>query len=210
MKKTIIAIILIILIAGCIGNENPNKNQKFYAGNYRNFRANLDYAENITVSPNEDAIRQILLSNFVERIHVLYIPEEAENSFYLASTFEISNKLTLIYRFNFQENMDIDVYTDEFDFTCLVFFSRFESGAFINRCFGSAPIDDIQEAYDIADEANPVVLLLGPSQTNRTGIFIKDYVIRLEGKDFSEEDRLWTDLDLSVAKMILELMETNN
>jgi len=52
----------------------------------------------------------------------------------------------------------------------------------------------------------PVILLLGPSQANKTAVTIRDNLITLEGKDFSEVNRSYTDLDLVVDKMLLVLM----
>lgn len=206
MKKIILAVLVMILIAGCV-SEKPRPHSKYYAGDWRNFRGNIIEAEDIVVYPNEGAVRYLLLKSSIEKVQIAYIPNESENAFYFVSSFEISNKLSIIYRNLFQGSREVDFYTAPDNSSCLVFFLRDIPNVFSEKCFKSVPVNSIDEASEIAKEKEPVILLLGPSQTDRTIVDLKEYVVTAEGKDFTEVNRTYTDLDLSVAKLILTLME---
>ena len=207
MKKflLIIGIILVISIAGCLEREDPYS--KFYAGEYRGFRGNLLEAANITIYPNEKAVKDVLLNPFVNKVYIAYISNETENSFYFVSTFEVVNKLSIIYRHLFQGDREVDVYTTSEKVTCLTFYLRNVPESVTEKCFESLAINSTSEAFDIANEKEPVVLLLGPSQTNQTFVTVRGFVITAEGSDFSKVNRTYTDLDLAVDKIILTLME---
>jgi hypothetical protein len=76
------------------------------------------------------------------------------------------------------------------------------------KCFKSLPINSTDEL--IPTDVEPVILLLGPSRTNQTGVTVKGNLITLEGKDFSQVNRNYNDLDLAVDKMLLVLMLSKN
>ncbi len=206
MKKTSIIIVSMVLIACCVGSES-RPYSRFYAGEWRNFRANLVEAEKVLVYPNDDALRQVLLKPSIEKVHIAFIPNETENAFYFVSTFEITNKLVIIYRSLYQGERDMDVFTTDDNSTCLAFYSRKVSNVLSTKCFRSVSISSIDEAFEISEENEPVILLLGPSQTNRTMVDVREYVVKVEGSDFSEVERSFTDLDLSTDKLLITLME---
>jgi len=177
MKKLILLITL-IFISGCI--EKPhNPYQKEFAGLLLNFRANLDEAENISVYPDEKTLKDILLSDVVEEIGIAYIANETENAFYLAASYELAYKLTIINKYYFNKVKPID----------------------------SISINISSDAFDIAMEEKPIILLLGPSKTNVTAVTARNYVIMAEGGNFTEINRTYTNLDLSVDKILLVLMK---
>jgi len=183
MKKVILIIILMIFIAGCI--EKPhNPYQKEFAGILLNFRANLDEAENISIHPDEKTLRDVLLNSNLEEIGIAYIDNETENAFYLAASYELAYKLTIINKYYFNKVKFID----------------------------SIPINSTSDAFDMAKEEKPIILLLGPSKTNSTGVetFSNGHVIIAKGKSFAEVNRTYTDLDLAVDKILLVLMKENN
>jgi hypothetical protein len=190
MKKLIIAIIIVILIALITiiflfysTNPNPGSFQQIdpytakFADVELHFRSNLYEAEKVEVYPDELSLKRVLLNPAIRTTWISYIPNDEENSFYLAAAFEIAFKLTIIYKGYFG---------------------------------GAIPIDsvDINSTDQItALETDPFIVMLGPSQTNETKIEVDGYMIKCHGKDFSEIDRTYTDLDLCVDKLLLVLMK---
>jgi len=183
MKKLILMTILIVLIAGCTSSDPYHKS---FAGLNLEFRANLDEAENVTVYPNETILKNILLSDDVKEIGIAYIPNDTENSFYYADSYELAYKLTIINRYYFNKTKIID----------------------------SLPLNFSSNAFDKASSQRPVILLLGQSQTNITSIEVypTSYVIILKGKSFQEAElnRTYTDLDLATDKLLLVLMKESS
>jgi hypothetical protein len=181
MKKLILMLILIIFIAGC--TETPrDPYQKEFAGLKINFRANLDEAEKIPVYPNETILRTILLNNKVEEIDVVYIPNVTENSFYLASSFELAYKLTVINKYYFN----------------------------ITKPINSIPVNSSLEAMLMSSESKPVIMLTSPYYVNETMVNVVGHFITAQGKSFEETDRKYNDLDLAVDKLLLVLMKEVN
>ncbi|MEM5778284.1 MAG: hypothetical protein QXD43_00395 [Candidatus Aenigmatarchaeota archaeon] len=181
MKKIVFLTILIVLTAGCI--EKPlTSYQKKFAGLTLNFRANLTEAEKVLVEPDENALRNVLLNYNAEEFGIAYIPNETENAYYLAASYELAYKLTIINKYYFNRVKFID----------------------------SIPVNNITEAFLIAKEEKPIILLLGESQTNLTAVkvFPTGYVVIAYGGNFSEIDRKYNDLDLAVDKILLVLMSS--
>jgi len=172
--------------------------EKYYAGDVRHFRGNLNEAEKISVYPNEEAIKNVLLNQSVYKIYIAFFPNETENAYYYASSFEITNKLAIIFRYILGEN--VGTFKDIDESSCLIFYPDKQI-----RCFKSLPINSTYELVPTYIE--PVILLLGPFHANKTAVTVDDYLIILEGKSFEEADRTYTDLDLAVDKMLLVLME---
>jgi hypothetical protein len=168
-----------------------------YAGEARHFRANLFEANKTSVYPNELAIKQVLLSPDVYKVQIAYVPNASENSYYLAATFEITNKLGLVYRQNIPETPQ--VFKDTDGSSCLLFYETKKT-----MCFRSVPINSTDELVPTSVE--PVILMLGPSQTNQTRIEVFDSLISLQGASFDESYRNYNDLDLAVDKMLLVMM----
>jgi hypothetical protein len=182
MKKLILIIISIVLISGCIENYNPY--QREFAGVKLNFRANLNEAEKISVYPDEKTLRDVILNDVVEEIGIAYIPNETENSFYLAASYELAYKLTIINKYYFNRVKIID----------------------------SIPLNLSSDAFDIASEEKPIILLLGPPKANATAVetFADGHVVIAEGKSFKEVNVTYNDLDLAVDKILLVLMKEIN
>jgi hypothetical protein len=203
MKKYINLLILVLIVFGLIWvvfNSKPTRNpyQRYYAGDIRQFRSNLDEAEKIPVFPDENAVRSVLLNPSVYKVRIAYLPDEEENAYYAAASFEIANKLGIIYRENFQGNCSVDTIKENDDSSCLLFCYSFK------KCFRSLPINSVNEIR--STDTEPVILLLGSKNTNRTAVTVNNYTITVEGKTFSEADRPYTDLDLATDKLILTLM----
>lgn len=169
--------ILVIFISGCIETYNPF--QKEFAGVKLNFRANLDEARNVPVYPNEIALRGVILNENVEEICLAYIPNDTINSFYLAASYELAYKLTIINKYYFNRTKLID----------------------------SIPVNSSSEALSMASIQKPMIMLLGPSETNLTIVNVSESFIEVHGKSFEEVNRTYNDLDLATDKLLLVLME---
>jgi hypothetical protein len=174
MKKIIPIIFIILLVSGCIANNY----KRTYAGQEFNFRADLREAEKIAVNPDEESLRKILLSPNINEIKLAYIPNDTENSFYLADIFEIAYKMSIIYRYKFGEQVPMN----------------------------SFPINSTEDAKYLSNSASPVILFLGPSHANETSVTVDGNLIIIQGRSFDETNRKYTDLDLSTDKLILVLM----
>ena len=194
--------LIIIIIAVFLVISNPDimltSYQKYYAGGVRNFRANLGLAADVPVLPDEKTLVDVLLSPDVYWINIAFFPNETENSFYFATSFEISNKLTIIYRNII--GSQISPFQTEDGSTCILFQPSRNV-----RCFRSLPINSTDEL--LPSPIEPVILLLGPSHSNTTAVTVEGSLITLEGESFNETDRDYTDLDLAVDKMLLVLMD---
>lgn len=180
MKKLILLIFLIIFLSGCI--ESPhNPFQKDFGGLKLNFRANLDEAENISVYPSEKALRNMILNYNVNEIGIAYIANETENSYYLAASYELAYKLTIINKYYFNMTKKIN----------------------------SISVNSSSDAFEMASEGRPIIFLLGPSKANVTSVEIypQGYVIMAKGESFQEINKTYNDLDLAVDKILLVLME---
>lgn len=184
MKKSIlmVGLILIILIAGCIETQDPF--QKTFGGVDLHFRANLVEAEKVPVYPNETVLRGILLNKNVEEIGIAYISNETENSYYLVASYELAYKLTIINKYYFNRTKSID----------------------------SIPVNSSLEALSMASFQKPIIMLVGPSETNQTLVNVVSYLITVQGKSFEEDklNRTYNDLDLATDKLLLVLMKEVN
>jgi len=172
--KIFIALILVVFISACIANPY----QREYHGITFNFRANLNEAEKVPVYPNEQAVKDLLLSKNVNKIALAYIDNPDENGYYAVTGFEFSYKMIIINRALFGEPKDIEVYN----------------------------VSSIEEARNLSDRIVPVVMFLGPSLANKTAITVENSIVFVEGKELYVDDRLYTDLDLATDKLILILM----
>lgn len=200
MKKLIIVLISIILISGCIQTQELKPTQMKFAGEIRNFRSDLTLAEEIPVYPGEELLKPIFLSP-IEYIKISFIPGE-NNGFYVVTGFELANKLTLFYRYYYQGDQGFYIVDDTAKnrTNCLLFEETEKQ-----ICIESVPISSIEEINNKYDEIT--LLLLGPETgANQTAVSINGKTIIIEGKDFSEEDRDYTDLDLAADKLLLVLM----
>ena len=171
--------------------------ERYYAGDVRHFRGNLIEAAKVPVYPNELSLVNVLLGSDAFKIQIAFFPNDTENSYYFASSFEITNKISIIFRSII--DTDVSTFQSSDGSSCL----SFSSGAYV-RCFKSVPINSTDEISPNVQE--PVILLLGPSRANKTAVTVDNYLITVEGKSFQETNRTYTDLDLAVDKLILVLM----
>ncbi len=206
MEKVYVIIIIAIIFIAFIFLINNLEFLKdpyslYYEGDERHFRANLFEANKTHVYPNENAIKNVLLNPEVFKIYIAYFPNETENANYLASSFEITIKLGIVYRHFYKG--ETGTFKDEDGSSCMLFFEDEQI-----RCFKSLPINSTHELVPTPIE--PVILLLGPSHANQTAVTVNNNLIIIEGKDFSQIDRNYNDLDLAVDKMLLVLMTSED
>jgi hypothetical protein len=195
---SLIVVAAIILFIAWRFNIFLSPYERYYAGDIRHFRGNLDEAAKISVNPNEMSLVNVLLNPEVYRIKIAFFPNDTENSYYFASSFEITNKLSIIFRNILGEN--VTTFQTEDGSSCLFFLANNQI-----RCFISVPINSTDELSPSSSE--PTILLLGPSHASTTSVSVDGYLITAEGKSFDETDRTYNDLDLAVDKMILVLMD---
>ncbi len=201
MKKIVVllAMVAVLTVSGCV--QQLKKDQMVFAGEVRNFRADLAEAEKVQVIPGEELLKPIFLGP-IEGIKISYIPSE-NNGFYLVSGFELTNKLTLFYRYYYQGSGGFYIVNDTMSnrTNCLLFEETEKQ-----ICIESVSVQSADEVQNKPDEIT--LLMLGPEAgANRTAVSIEGRTIVLEGKDFSEDDRKYTDLDLAVDKLLLALMK---
>ncbi|OGI12177.1 hypothetical protein A3K64_02480 [Candidatus Micrarchaeota archaeon RBG_16_36_9] len=205
MKNSLIAFIILVAVVFASIYIYYNSSESifkdpyslYYEGDVRHFRANLFEANKTPVYPNENAIKDVLLNPDIFKIYIAYIPNNSENSYYLASSFELTIKLGLVYRHYIQGNTT--TFKDVDGSSCLAFL---EQGRSI--CFRSYPINSTSELEPTSVE--PVILLLGPSQANQTAVTVQNNEIIIEGKNVTQINRNYNDLDLAVDKVLLTLM----
>ena len=139
-----------------------------------------------------------MLSPDVFRIHIAFFPNATENSYYYADSFEITNKLSIVFRNILGTN--VSTFRLEDNTSCILFHPNEQV-----RCFKSVPINSTDELAPSSME--PVILLAGPSRANKTAVTVDGYLVTVEGESFLETNRTYTDLDLSTDKLILVLMD---
>ncbi len=174
-------------------SQQKNPYQLSFANETLNFRANLEKAAKVSVIPDEQSVRNAILSGNVSRIKISYVPGE-QNPFYAAASFEVAYKLVIIFKHYYGTSGY--VYEGENGENCL-FFEETQK----NICILSEPIlseDDIKSA-----EAERVIFL---TAANETSVTLKDNIFFIKGRDFSEKDRKYTDLDLAADRFLLVLM----
>ncbi|MBU5575206.1 MAG: hypothetical protein KQA40_01945 [Candidatus Aenigmarchaeota archaeon] len=182
MKKILILfIIIVIFIGGCV-NNSEDRFHKYLDNNKLTFRSDLKEAEKIPIFINETSCKYFLYPEIqYTYINIAFIPNETENSFYAVTGSEIG-KYVIIYRYFYNFTPEIKV----------------------------VQVNSSKEAANLVDSENIVILLLGPSQTNRTGVSFYNNFVIIEGKDLSETNRTWTDLDLAFDKFLLCVLEEAN
>ncbi len=196
-----IAISLIIVIAIIVSlyfffMQQPAKNpyQLKFANETLNFRANLEKAASVPVIPDDSSVRSAILSDNVNKISLSYVPNENYNGFYAVNSFEITYKLLIIFKYYYGINGY--VYEGDNKENCMFFEETAKT-----ICISSEPVSS---ENDMISKSSEPVIFMSPS--NETSVSLKNNVIYLKGKDFSEKGRTYTDLDLATDKFLMVLM----
>ena len=93
-EKLLASVIMVVFVAACVGQSNPY--QAKIGNSDVTFRANLDKAKDVALTPDKVALKTLLLDPYVNKIYVAYVPEDDYNGFYLVTAYEITYKMTLI------------------------------------------------------------------------------------------------------------------
>ncbi len=173
--KFFIIILIITLISGCVSQTNPY--QMEYAGEKINFRANLNEAAKILIEPSEMSAQVLLLSPYVNKINIAFVPSDSLNKFYTVTGYELSYKLQLIRMANFEQAIQIQ----------------------------SLVLNKTEDAKKLAARENPIIVM--EAGANETKVQQDGYMIHVRGKDMTENNRDYTDLDLAADKLLLVLMK---
>lgn len=201
--KTVLAAVLVIgiIIAAfyylSLSSQQNQKNpyQMKFANETLNFRADLNKAALVAATPDDQSIRNAVLSGNVSRVKISYAPDERYNGFYAADSFEITYKLFIIFKYRFGINGY--VYEGESGENCMFFE---ETGK--RMCILSEPVpseDDVK-----AGNAEAIIFL---SAANETSVSLKDNVIYVRGKPDYEQGGKYTGLDLATDRFLLALMK---
>ena len=146
-------------------------------GTATTFRADLDKASLVQVLPDDGSLRELLLGPNVKKIVVGFVPDERFNGFYTVAGYEISYKMVLIQSTWWGEAPPME----------------------------SVVLNSTEDAYRLADPYTPVLVMMGGSNT--TAVTVDGNVVLIEGKDMTEKNRFYTDLDLAVDRMLLALLK---
>lgn len=195
----LIAALVLLIYYFPLFSQQKNPYQMEFAGEIRNFRANLNEAEKVQIYPSSDALKNIFFGNDVRQINIYYI-DTAENGFYEAPAFEFVLKMGIIYKsrrgnegYSFGEGNREN---------CLFFYANNTSICFEKEVLKNAA--DVSGIKSSAD--NPAIILLGPPFSNKTAVTINNFTVMLEGKSLDETNRKYTDLDLATDKLLMVLM----
>lgn len=165
---------MVVLLSACVGQSNPY--QAEIGGQKITFRANLDKAKEVSLSPDGDALKALLLDLNVRKITICYLPDKDYNGFYSVSGYELSYKMVLIQAQYYGDSPEI----------------------------GAVALNSTEEAYKIASPVSPVILMMAGA--DKTAVTVDSDVVIVEGKDMTENGRDYTDLDLAADKLLLSLL----
>jgi hypothetical protein len=167
-------IMAVLLVSTCIGQSNPY--QMEVGSKKVTFRADLDKAKDVPLSPDSSALQNLLADPNVRSITLAYVPDNSTNGFYTVTGFELSYKIVLIEGLYNGGPPEIK----------------------------SVALNSTDEAYSMSTAVEPVILM--KAGADKTGVTIDGNVVLVEGKDMTENGRAYTDLDLAADKLLLSLM----
>lgn len=171
--KLLTMLVLVMFIAGCVGQASPYQTE--IGGKMTTFRANLDRADDIILSPDTPTLKNLLLHPDVSKIMIGFVPDDSYNGFYTVTGYEISYKMVLIQSTYYGDSPKIE----------------------------AVELNSSEEAYALASSSSPMIFMRAGA--DKTAVTVDGNVVLIEGADMTEEGRDYTDLDLAADKMLLEL-----
>ncbi len=203
MRKIILLLLVaVIFSAGCITGKAVYSIK--FAGTDVNFRADLTQAEKISLEPGPEAVRQTFFKNPVESVRIAFVGDDENSGFYGVAGFELQYKTVLAYKqFIFTDKA---IAQTEDGAQCIYFEKVFVGGIGTQRriCFGSIVLNSTEEAFALANESAPIILM--EAGTEETKVSVENNVVRIMGKDMTQQGRKYTDLDLAADKFLLVLL----
>ena len=201
MQKILLALVGIIFISACLGAPEVYKIK--FAGMDVNFRADLNKAEKISLEPGTGAVKEIMFTNPVNLVRLAFVPDENNTGFYSVAGFEIQYKTVLAYK---QYIFTDKAITQTEDGLQCVYFEK-QTGVIATQrkiCFETVVLNSTDEAAAMANETAPVILMEASAES--TKVSVDGSLIRIMGKDMSQTNRKYTDLDLAADKFLLALL----
>ncbi len=201
MRK-IFLLAAVILISACISGGAVYSIK--FAGTDVNFRADLTKAEKVLLEPGPEEVRKVFFENPVELVRIAFVPSEENNGFYSVAGFELQYKTVLAYKqFIFTDNA---IFQKELGKDCVYFEKRFSGAVATQRriCFEVLILNETSEAFSLANESAPIILMEAGAEG--TKVSVENNVVRIMGKDMSQNNRKYTDLDLAADKFLLVLL----
>jgi hypothetical protein len=131
-----------------------------YKGEIFNFRVDLREASKIPSYPNQEAFYELLISPSIENITIAFVPVEGENGIYVAEAFELTYKLSLIYKKEFGK---------------------------IPK-FNGINISSYENVELYANAKSPYLVLVHPRYANETSLRLNEHAIFISGKSEKELD----------------------
>ena len=200
MRK-IFLLAAIVLVAGCISGQALYHID--FAGNQVNFRADLRQAEKVLLEPDSQAVREVMFENPVSLVRLAFVPDDANNGFYSVAGFELQYKTVLAYK---QYIFTDKAISQTEDGVPCVYFEK-QTGVVATQrriCLEIVFLNTTEEAVAMANETAPVVVM--EAGAPETKVSVDGSLIRIMGKDMSQTDRKYTDLDLAADKFLLVLL----
>ena len=182
-KFIIIGLLAIVLVSGCV--EDNGTYDARYINTDLTFLSNLDIAQNVSVSPDEDTLRRVLFGYQVIGLQIVYYDNDKEAALYMKSLMSFASKYTKMNfdRWNYDMSQEI-------------------TAVMLNST------NDLPNAT----AENPAILLMGPGFGEETHVDVQGNIVMVYGKDLTLRDgkyAKYSDFDLALDKIILVLMEEN-
>ncbi len=112
MKKILIPLLIlcIILISGCIEQPVEGTYEADYYGTQLLFNSNLDEAQNISVIPDEETLKETLFGYNVASIRFAYHDNDTEAPYYIKSLASFASKYVKINMIRWKYDMRDEVF----------------------------------------------------------------------------------------------------
>jgi len=162
MKK-LIAILLMIFIAGCVGQSSPYQTE---IGDMKvTFRADLNKAQNVPLIPDTISLKNLLLHPDVNKIIIGFVPNDSYNGFYTVTGYEISYKMVLIQKSYYGDAPKIE----------------------------AMQLNSTGQAYELASQYSPIILMIAGSDKTAVTVdgnvvLVEGADMTEKGRDYTDLD----------------------
>ncbi len=193
-------LVLVLMLSGCV-TEKPEK--PVHAMNFHglelHFRGDLNKAKHVPVFPDERSLVKMLLGKEVKRVTIAFPNVSSGAGYYAVAGFELAFKLTVIYNSIYSPFHPPET-EEKNGYTCL-FYPDYQK----EICIGKKIFADESELK--AGRGEVIIALFAGELAHSTEIYAESSksVIYVYGKDLSQQNRSYTDLDLAADKLLLML-----
>lgn len=176
MRKLVLIIPIILIMFIAGCVQQETSNRRYFGNQLLTFRADLDKAADVPIYPDKATLLQAMNDPGLKWLYIAYMPNSSENGFYAVSGYDLTYKSVLGYK----------------------------------DMFGITPSVRVLELNTTPGQPEPNALIIwmrGPGAgANQTAVTVDGGLITVEGKDFSEVNRTYTDLDLAVERLLLAFL----